>query len=97
MCLKLDWSMLQLRRATARNWQTGQFESADYRISKRYPLCHWVVCVSVCVHPDVGCLSVGNGPRHTQFCTLLMAVHFFSSGSMTAASTRTGPYVVMMS
>lgn len=23
-----------LRRATARNWQTGQFESADYRISK---------------------------------------------------------------
>ena len=28
---------LQLRRATARNWKTGQFESADYRISKRYP------------------------------------------------------------
>ena len=28
--------LLQLRRATARNWKTGQFEAAEYRISKRY-------------------------------------------------------------
>ena len=36
LCDDLLPNSLQLRRATARNWRTGKFEHASYRISKRY-------------------------------------------------------------
>lgn len=36
LCDDLLPNFLQLQRATARNWRTGKFEHANYRISKRY-------------------------------------------------------------
>lgn len=34
--LTTPYLTMQLQRATARNWRTGKFEPANYRISKRY-------------------------------------------------------------